>query len=139
MGDYEKTICELYDNCPSRYQIKAVAKMYNIDPEEVERILKDNGRELPKPGRKAKLTTKKSDPKEDPFENEKASVDAALEESENKNMQKNIPEAVKNCVSKRVDDIDQLIADYESKIAELEDYINKLSQEYKVLADFIKD
>ena len=139
MGDYEKTICELYDNCPSRYQIKAVAKMYNIDPEEVERILKDNGRELPKPGRKAKLTTKKSDPKEDLFENEKASVDAALEEQANNIFQKNIPEAVKNCVSKRVDDIDQMIADYEQKIAELEDYINKLSQEYKVLADFIKE
>lgn len=138
MGDYEKTICELYDNCPSRYQIKSVAKMYNIDPEEVERILTDNGRELPKPGRK-KLSTTKSDPHEDPVEDKKSSNDAALEEQANNIFQKNIPEAVKNCVSKRVDDIDQLIADYEQKIAELEDYINKLSQEYKVLADFIKE
>ena len=51
MGEFEKSICELFDNCPSVKQIKAIAGMYNIDVGEVRDILKKNGRELPKGGR----------------------------------------------------------------------------------------
>lgn len=123
MGEYEKTICELFDNNPSNYQIKAIAGMYNIDIEEVKRILMDNGRALPKAGR-AKLTIK-SDSDEQKSEN--AAEDKA----------QHIPDAVKNLVFDRINKLDADLGVLNQRISDLEDAKAAVASEYKVLADFI--
>lgn len=128
MGEYEKSICELFDNNPSNYQIKAIAGMYNIDIEEVKRILLDNGRALPKAGR-PKLTTK-SDPDSDA---EKVSEAAAKEDTKTAP----IPDAVKMLVFNRIDAIDKELFDLNKRIEALEEAKHHLSSEYKVLADYI--
>ena len=127
MGEYEKTICELFDNNPSNYQIKAIAGMYNIDIEEVKRILLDNGRALPKAGR-PKLTTK-SDPDSDA---EKVSEAAAKEDTKAA-----IPDAVKNLIFGRIDELDKNLADLNQRINGLVTAKNLVIAEYKVLADYI--
>lgn len=136
MGKYEETICELYDNNPSTYQIRSISKMYGIDPEEVERILTDNGRELPKPGR-PKASIKKNDPPKDPVETEKDSDGAVSEEVNEKENAKNIPEAVKSLVFNRIDYLEGELSDLNKRIAKLEDAKTALTSEYKVLADYI--
>ena len=88
MGDFENSIVELYDNCPVRHQIKAIAGMYNMSVDEVEKILTQAGRELPKPGR-PKLSTKAAEPQ----------IDKAEEHPESK---KEIPEAVRECLLIRI-------------------------------------
>lgn len=128
MGEYEKTICELFDNNPSNYQIKAIAGMYNIDIEEVKRILLDNGRALPKAGR-PKLTTK-SDPGSDA---EKVSEAAAKEDTKTAP----IPDAVKNLIFGRIDELDKNLADLNQRINGLVTAKNLVIAEYKVLADYI--
>lgn len=125
MGEYEKTICELFDNNPSNYQIKAIASMYNIDIEEVKRILLDNGRALPKAGR-PKLTTK-SDPDSDEQKFEKAADDKG----------QHVPEAVKKLIFKRIDELETSIREIESRISALEDAKVAAATEYKIIADFI--
>lgn len=127
MGEYEKSICELFDNNPSNYQIKAIAGMYNIDIEEVKRILLDNGRALPKAGR-PKLTTK-SDPDSDA---EKVSEAAAKEDTNAA-----IPDAVKNLIFGRIDELDKNLADLNQRINGLVTAKNLVIAEYKVLADYI--
>ena len=129
MGDYEKTICELFDNNPSNYQIKAIAGMYNIDIEEVKRILLDNGRALPKAGR-PKLTTK-SDPDSDA---EKVSEAAAKEDTKAA-----IPDAVKNLIFGRIDELDGNITDINQRIDALEKAKADAVAEFKVLAGFIQE
>ena len=128
MGEYEKTICELFDNNPSNYQIKAIAGMYNIDIEEVKRILLDNGRALPKAGR-PKLTTK-SDPDSDA---EKVSEAAAKEDTKTAP----IPDAVKNLVFDRIDKLECNLRDLNERINALEDAKAAAVSEYRVLADYI--
>lgn len=125
MGEYEKTICELFDNNPSNYQIKAIAGMYNIDVEEVKRILLDNGRALPKAGR-PKLTTK-SDPDCNEEKSEKAAEDKA----------QHIPDAVKNLVFDRINKLDADLGVLNQRISDLEDAKAAVVGEYKILADFI--
>ncbi|MBQ1294563.1 MAG: hypothetical protein IIY21_11020 [Clostridiales bacterium] len=125
MGEYEKTICELFDNNPSNYQIKAIAGMYKIDIEEVKRILLDNGRDLPKAGR-PKLTTK-SDPDSDEQKSEKAAGDKAQQ----------IPDAVKNLVFDRINKLDSDLGVLNQRISDLEDAKAAVVGEYKILADFI--
>jgi hypothetical protein len=125
MGEYEKTICELFDKNPSNYQIKAIAGMYKIDIEEVKRILLDNGRALPKAGR-PKLTTK-SDPDSDEQKSEKAAGDKAQQ----------IPDAVKNLVFDRINKLDADLGVLNQRISDLEDAKAAVASEYKVLADFI--
>ena len=125
MGEYEKTICELFDKNPSNYQIKAIAGMYKIDIEEVKRILLDNGRALPKAGR-PKLTTK-SDPDSDEQKSEKAVGDKAQQ----------IPDAVKNLVFDRINKLDADLGVLNQRISDLEDAKAAVASEYKVLADFI--
>lgn len=125
MGDYEKTICELFDNNPSNYQIKAIAGMYNIDIEEVKRILLDHGRVLPKAGR-PKLTTK-SDPDSDAEKDSEAADDKG----------QNIPDAVKKLVFKRIDELETSIKEINNRISALEDAKAAAVSEYKVIADFI--
>ena len=125
MGEYEKTICELFDNNPSNYQIKAIAGMYNIDIEEVKRILLDNDRALPKAGR-PKLTTK-SDPDSDEQKSEKAADDKG----------QHVPEAVKKLIFKRIDELETSIREIESRISALEDAKVAAATEYKIIADFI--
>lgn len=125
MGEYEKTICELFDNNPSNYQIKAIAGMYKIDIEEVKRILLDNGRALPKAGR-PKLTTK-SDPDSCEQKSEKAAGDKAQQ----------IPDAVKNLVFDRINKLDADLGVLNQRISDLEDAKAAVASEYKVLADFI--
>lgn len=125
MGEYEKTICELFDNNPSNYQIKAIAGMYNIDIEEVKRILLDNGRAIPKAGR-PKLTIK-SDPDSDEQKSEKAAEDKA----------QHIPDAVKNLVFDRINKLDADLGALNQRISDLEDAKAAVASEYKVLADFI--
>ena len=137
MGEYEKQIVDLYESCPSRHQIKALAGMYNVDVEEVERILTDHGRTLPPKAGRPKATIKKSDPNLDPLENEKVSVDADSETEGVKISEKVIPEAVKDCITKRIDEIDAQIDALCVQIEELAAQKTKLNQEYKVLADFI--
>lgn len=125
MGEYEKTICELFDSNPSNYQIKAIAGMYNIDIEEVKRILLDHGRVLPKAGR-PKLTTK-SDPDSDEQKSEKAADDKG----------QHVPEAVKKLIFKRIDELETSIREIESRISALEDAKVAAATEYKIIADFI--
>ena len=125
MGEYEKTICELFDNNPSNYQIKAIAGMYNIDIEEVKRILLDNGRALPKAGR-PKLTTK-SDPDSDAEKVSEAADDKG----------QHVPEAVKKLVFKRIDELETSIKEINNRISVLEDAKAAAVSEYKVIADFI--
>lgn len=123
MGEYEKTILELYDNNPSNYQIKAIAGMYTIDVDEVKRILRDHDRELPKAGR-PKLQIK-SEPV----------VEKSQEAADDKGQR--IPEAVKNLVFSRIDELDKSLADLDNRIRSLEDAKAAVTSEYKVLADFI--
>lgn len=125
MGEYEKTICELFDNNPSNYQIKAIAGMYNIDIEEVKRILLDNDRALPKAGR-PKLSIK-SDPDSDEQKSEKAADDKG----------QHVPEAVKKLIFKRIDELETSIREIESRISALEDAKVAAATEYKIIADFI--
>ena len=125
MGEYEKTILELFDSNPSNYQIKAIAGMYNIDIEEVKRILLDNGRVLPKAGR-PKLTTK-SVPDSDEQKSEKAADDKG----------QHVPEAVKKLIFKRIDELETSIREIESRISALEDAKVAAATEYKIIADFI--
>lgn len=110
MGEFENTIVELYDNCPGRHQIKAIAGMFSISLEEVEKILTAAGREIPsKPGR-PKLSTKAAEPQNDKVE-------------EHPEIKKNIPEAVRECLLIR--------------IAELESQKTVIETELKTLIDFI--
>ena len=125
MGEYEKTILELYDNNPSSYQIRAIAGMYNIDVDEVKRILRDHDRELPKAGR-PKLQIK-SEPV----------VEKSQEAADDKGQR--IPEAVKNLVFSRIDELDKSLADLDNRIRSLEDAKAAVTSEYKVLADFISE
>ena len=125
MGEYEKTILELFDSNPSNYQIKAIAGMYNIDIEEVKRILLDNDRALPKAGR-PKLTTQ-SDPDSDEQKSEKAADDKG----------QHVPEAVKKLIFKRIDELETSIREIESRISALEDAKVAAATEYKIIADFI--
>ena len=129
MGDYEKTICELYDNNPSNYQIRSIAKMYNIDEDEVKDILTRNDRELPKAGR-PKATIKAADKKEPETEPQEA---AAKEDTKTAP----IPDAVKMLVFNRIDAIDKELFDLNKRIEALEEAKHHLSSEYKVLADYI--
>lgn len=109
MDEFENTIVELYDNCPGRHQIKAIAGMYNISVEEVEKILTQAGRELPKPGR-PKLSTRAAEPQDD-------------KDEEHPESKKEIPEAVRECLLIR--------------IAELESQKTVIETELKTLIDFI--
>lgn len=117
MGEFENTIVELYDNCPGRHQIKAIAGMFNISLEEVEKILTAAGREIPsKPGR-PKLSTKAADPQND-------KVDEISHEA------KDIPEAVRECILAR-------IAELETKKTVIEAELKTVETELKTLIDFI--
>lgn len=109
MGEFENTIVELYDNCPGKHQIKSIAGMYCMSIEEVEKILTQAGRELPKAGR-PKLSTKPAEPQDDKVE-------------ENPEIKKSIPEAVRECLLIR--------------IAELESQKTVIETELKTLIDFI--
>lgn len=110
MGEFENTIVELYDNCPGRHQIKAIAGMFNISLEEVEKILTAARREIPsKPGR-PKLSTKAAEPQDDKVE-------------EHPESKKEIPEAVRECLLIR--------------IAELKTQMTVIETELKTLTDFI--
>lgn len=129
MGDYEKTICELYDNNPSNYQIRSIAKMYNIDEDEVKDILARNDRELPKAGR-PKATIKAADKKEPETEPQEA---AAKEDTKTAP----IPDAVKNLIFGRIDELDKNLADLNQRINGLVAAKNLVIAEYKVLADYI--
>lgn len=127
MGDYEKTICELYDNNPSFYQIRSIAKMYNIDEDEVKDILTKNGRELPR-SRKSKLTTKiEAEPQTEPQE-------AAAKEG---TKTAPIPDAVKTLVFDRIDKLEADLGALNQRIKDLEDAKAAVVSEYKVLADYI--
>lgn len=126
MGEYEKTICELFDNCPNGQQIRAIAGMYHIDVEEVKDILVRNGRELPKGG-KPKATIKASATQEEmPKEMHPKQTSVA-----------NIPDAVKNLVFLRIDELDGKLGDLNDRIRALEDAKAAVVSEYKILADFI--
>lgn len=129
MGDYEKTICELYDNNPSNYQIRSIAKMYNIDEDEVKDILARNDRELPKAGR-PKATIKAADKKEPETEPQEAAVKEDTKTAP-------IPDAVKNLVFDRIDKLECNLRDLNERINALEDAKAAAVSEYRVLADYI--
>ena len=129
MGDYEKTICELYDNNPSNYQIRSIAKMYNVDEDEVKDILTRNDRELPKAGR-PKATIKAADKKEPETEPQEA---AAKEDTKTAA----IPDAVKTLVFDRIDKLEADLGALNQRIKDLEDAKAAVVSEYKVLADYI--
>ena len=119
MGDFENSIVELYDNCPGRHQIKAIAGMYNMSVDEVETILTRAGKNIPnKPGR-PKLSTKAAEPEScddaEPGDETKVIAEESTRE---------IPEAVRECIIIRM--------------SELRSYIAKAEAEYKTLSDFIQ-
>ena len=133
MGEFEKTICELFDNCPSAYQIKAIAGMYNIDVGEVRDILKKNGRELPKGGR-PKGSIKAAEEKKDvPQETE---PQKAADDKEQTSIV--IPDAVKNLVFDRLNELEGKLTDINEQIEKLEKIKTDVMSEFKVLADFIQ-
>ena len=121
MGIYEESICELYDENQSRHQIRAIAKMYNADVGEVERILTQNGRALPANGKKSTIKEVVADPVKD----------------DTQGHQKNVPDAVKRLIFNRLDEIDKEIINLNQRIATLEEAKTNASAEYKVLADYI--
>lgn len=134
MGEFEKSICELFDNCPSAYQIKAIAGMYNIDVGEVRDILKKNGRELPKGGR-PKGSIKAAEEKKDvPQETE---PQKAADDKEQRSLI--IPDAVKNLVFGRLDELDGNITDINQRIDALKKAKADAVAEFKVLAGFIQE
>ena len=134
MGEFEKSICELFDNCPSVKQIKAIAGMYNIDVGEVRDILKKNGRELPKGGR-PKGSIKAAEEKKDvPQETE---PQKAADDKEQRSLI--IPDAVKNLVFGRLDELDGKITDINERIDALEKAKADAVAEFKVLAGFIQE
>lgn len=134
MGEFEKSICELFDNCPSAYQIKAIAGMYSIDVGEVRDILKKNGRELPKSGR-PKGSIKAAEEKKDvPQETE---PQKAADDKEQRSLI--IPDAVKNLVFSRIDELDANLTDINERIEKLEKAKTNVIAEFKVLADFIQE
>lgn len=132
MGEFEKSICELFDNCPSAYQIKAIAGMYNIDVGEVRDILKKNGRELPKGGR-PKGSIKAAEEKKDVSEE----MPKAADDKEQRSLI--IPDAVKNLVFGRLDELDGNITDINQRIDALEKAKADAVAEFKVLAGFIQE
>lgn len=110
MGEYENTIIELFDNCPGRHQIKSLAGMYNTTIEEIEKILTAAGREIPpKPGRH-KVSAKAAEP-----QNDKA--DEFFHEA------KDIPEAVKNCIRIRIEELKCKKTAIETELKELTDFM----------------
>lgn len=119
MNDCEKTICELYDSCPSNYQINSIAKMLEIDADGIRDILKANGRELPKGA---------------PKSGKKVAIPS---EDNAKQIIVNVPEAVKNLVFKRIDDLECQLSELNAKIEKLKQAKIELESEYKVLADYI--
>ncbi len=137
MGEFEKSICELFDNCPSASQIKAIAGMYSIDVGEVRDILKKNGRELPKGGRpkSIKEAVKAAEEKKDvPPETE---PQKAADDKEQRSLI--IPDAVKNLVFGRLDELDGNITDINQRIDALEKAKADAVAEFKVLAGFIQE
>ena len=132
MGEFEKSICELFDNCPSAYQIKAIAGMYSIDVGEVRDILKKNGRELPKGGR-PKGSIKAAEEKKDVSEE----MPKAADDKEQRSLI--IPDAVKNLVFGRLDELDGKITDINERIDALEKAKADAVAEFKVLAGFIQE
>lgn len=132
MGEFEKSICELFDNCPSAYQIKAIAGMYSIDVGEVRDILKKNGRELPKGGR-PKGSIKAVEEKKDVSEE----MPKAADDKEQRTLI--IPDAVKNLVFGRLDELDGKITDINERIDALEKAKADAVAEFKVLAGFIQE
>lgn len=125
MGIYEESILELYDENQSTHQIRSIAKMYNADVSEVERILTENGRELPKPSRLAKAKAVKAEIKPEP-------VMVDIEKQP-----KVIPDAVKRLVFDRIDEIDKEINNLNQRIASLEEAKVNAAAEYKILCEFI--
>ena len=132
MGEFEKSICELFDNCPSAYQIKAIAGMYSIDVGEVRDILKKNGRELPKGGR-PKGSIKAVEEKKDVSEE----MPKAADDKEQRSLI--IPDVVKNLVFGRLDELDGKITDINERIDALEKAKADAVAEFKVLAGFIQE
>ena len=132
MGEFEKSICELFDNCPSASQIKAIAGMYSIDVGEVRDILKKNGRELPKGGR-PKGSIKAAEEKKDVSEE----MPKAADDKEQRSLI--IPDAVKNLVFGRLDELDGKITDINERIDALEKAKADAVAEFKVLAGFIQE
>ena len=132
MGEFEKSICELFDNCPSVKQIKAIAGMYNIDVGEVRDILKKNGRELPKGGR-PKGSIKAAEEKKEVSEE----MTKAADDKEQRSLI--IPDAVKNLVFGRLDELDGKITDINERIDALEKAKADAVAEFKVLAGFIQE
>lgn len=136
MGEFEKSICELFDNCPSAYQIKAIAGMYSIDVGEVRDILKKNGRELPKGGRpkgSIKAAVEAAEEKKDVSEE----MPKAADDKEQRSLI--IPDAVKNLVFCRLDELDGKITDINERIDALEKAKADAVAEFKVLAGFIQE
>ncbi len=136
MGEFEKSICELFDNCPSAYQIKAIAGMYSIDVGEVRDILKKNGRELPKGGRpkgSIKAAVEAAEEKKDVSEE----MPKAADDKEQRSLI--IPDAVKNLVFGRLDELDGKITDINERIDALEKAKADAVAEFKVLAGFIQE
>ena len=136
MGEFEKSICELFDNCPSAYQIKAIAGMYSIDVGEVRDILKKNGRELPKGGRpkgSIKAAVEAAEEKKDVSEE----MPKAAYDKEQRSLI--IPDAVKNLVFGRLDELDGKITDINERIDALEKAKADAVAEFKVLAGFIQE
>lgn len=134
MGEFEKSICELFDNCPSAYQIKAIAGMYSIDVGEVRDILKKNGRELPKGGR-PKGSIKAAEEKKDV--SQETEPQKAADDKEQRSLI--IPDAVKNLVFGRLDELDGKITDINERIDALEKAKADAVAEFKVLAGFIQE
>lgn len=127
------SILELYDAAvDKRKQILNIAKLFMISVEDVEAIIKDAGREIPKKrGPKPKLKEEERN-----TDSERNNNDS--EENKAKNQQKDartefiLPDIVKDIITREIDDLDSKIKLHEQAI---ENYKNR----YTALANFIKN
>lgn len=102
----EKEICSLYDEAEEnkkRDQIRALAKMYDTSFEDVETILKENGRVIPDPRPKAEI----------------------------KERQLPMPDIVKDIISAELDKIDHQIEEHKKELRILEQNYKTISDYMK--------
>ena len=104
---YEEQVAFFFDRCPTREQIRSLAKMYSVPQADIINILKMMGREIPE---KTKAPIKS----------------AGLEPVK---MSK-IPDCVNDTITKRISELEEDIKNYQ-------DMVNRLEAEYTAHVNFL--
>lgn len=130
--EIERQILELFDACPTKQQLIGLSRMYSIPIEDLKKMLKKNGREIPD-GRKGPRNKNQS---------AKVILMAAdtPEEAERKAQTENItkmPDCVAKTIEKRMHELESDIKNYQNTIRNYQDMIHKLEAEYTAHADYL--